>query len=378
MKNKVRVRLRFETAPCLLSSVDQGSIKTYMLLINKDKCNSVGDVEKKIRDKFSLPSFLTITLFIDEFALMSSEDVDVIRDNDEIMVVNSGSQNHTQTKTSSDNVKNKKRSKTKEDLEKSCKKSCEAQPSKINGIPKPKEFQSKSDELLHKDVKQPEKLKKHKKSKHRKPSEFDSIPESCVKPELVVTPKKEKSKHKKKKKQTLANNDLLRGFDSISPQKNGAEMVAAKRLGNLELPLNEIQQEVASINQKKRKHCDKIADLISTQNSQNYDGTQNAKISKNYSTMVTLSWPPRVGDVIAFKLLEMAEDYSPMISEFQEASVCGVNGTAPENAVLEFEMLSAVSNKRRSGRFELDLDEMTEERSKEVAWSRLIDPKLVK
>ncbi|XP_015283572.1 PREDICTED: coilin isoform X2 [Gekko japonicus] len=58
---------------------------------------------------------------------------------------------------------------------------------------------------------------------------------------------------------------------------------------------------------------------------------------KDYSTLPLLAAPPQVGEKIAFKLLELTENYTPEVSDYKEAKIISWN---PTNKQLELEMLS--------------------------------------
>ena len=82
---------------------------------------------------------------------------------------------------------------------------------------------------------------------------------------------------------------------------------------------------------------------------------------------------PRVGDIIAFKHIEMSENYTPELSDFKEGKVLEVD----ENKSVVLEMITK-SKVRKTGRFEIeDFETSEEERQKSFSWSELIEPRLV-
>ncbi|XP_002121518.2 uncharacterized protein LOC100185855 [Ciona intestinalis] len=78
---KLRVRLRFDIAPPSCPSC-----KCFMFLIDRDAARCVSDVEHTIANKFGFSSSRYLVLSINDFVLLSSDDVEVIRDDDDIQV----------------------------------------------------------------------------------------------------------------------------------------------------------------------------------------------------------------------------------------------------------------------------------------------------
>ena len=300
---------------------------------------------------------------------MSSEDVDVIRDDNEVMVVDSNTVNTVPVKTKH-KIKSKKKSKTK-DLKKS--KNLGEVNSKSDYTTS-QSFSVYENISVHKDNKSSKKVKKQKKLKRKKPEDVNLL-ESDDTISKVVSPPKKKAKFKTKKK-LVDDSDLLYSLKSTTPPRaTEADTMTPESLHDFDLKADwKSKQDLISSPKKNTQRDRKIK---SPSKRLMLDDNFDAKPSKSYDSMLSLSWPPRINDLIAFKLLEMAEDYSPVISEFQEGVVRALDGTAPESAVLELEMLGGPSKMRRSGRFELGLDDTSDETIKEISWSRLIDPKLV-
>uniref|UniRef100_F7A0C5 Uncharacterized protein n=1 Tax=Ciona intestinalis TaxID=7719 RepID=F7A0C5_CIOIN len=78
---KLRVRLRFDIAPPSCPSC-----KCFMFLVDRDAARYVSDVEHTIAKKFGFSSPRYLVLSINDFVLLSSDDVEVIRDDDDIQV----------------------------------------------------------------------------------------------------------------------------------------------------------------------------------------------------------------------------------------------------------------------------------------------------
>ena len=352
MKTKLRVRLRFEMPPPLLV---QTSISSFMFLINKEHCSSVYDVEKNICDKFGLSSPHSISLFINGFALISSDDVDVIRDDDEILV----SINDDAKVLSSIEL-----------TAKDC--------PKIN---------------TQKAAKQPKRKKLTKKIKTSTPVE-----NNCLKKHSeTADPKKRKHKHKKKSKQKSKKKDRsesspvgkvvatnMNGSEETKPVKSPSPAwdLSIFHINNdltNDIDLSTPSKNASSPSKKARKVKDFPIDSPRKKTKINHEIGE--KTSVDYEALVGLSWPPRSNDIIAFKLLEMAEDYTPIISNFKEARVIDVLGQNPESASLQLEMLSSEPLVvKRSGKFELDDDDDDDmgEYPTTIMWKRLVNPKLIK
>jgi len=95
--------------------------------------------------------------------------------------------------------------------------------------------------------------------------------------------------------------------------------------------------------------------------------------TKDYSAYHAVSGSgPRVGDIIAFKVIEMGENYTPEVSDFKEGKVLECEGT---NTVT-FELLK-VSKKKKNGKFEIEEEEQEEEKVVTFNWAELIDPRLM-
>ena len=82
---------------------------------------------------------------------------------------------------------------------------------------------------------------------------------------------------------------------------------------------------------------------------------------------------PRVGDVIAFKHLDLGENYSPEVSDYKEGKVLEVD----ENQTVVFEMITN-SKRNKNGRFEMEEIQSNEfEKHKTISWNELIEPRLI-
>jgi len=97
-------------------------------------------------------------------------------------------------------------------------------------------------------------------------------------------------------------------------------------------------------------------------------------VAKDYSAYHLVSDSgPRVGDIIAFKHVEMGENYTPEVSDYKEGKVTECDGT---NWVT-FEMLTQTKVKK-NGKFEIDDDQSDQsDKVQTFNWCDLLEPRLV-
>ncbi|OWK57685.1 Coilin [Lonchura striata] len=107
---------------------------------------------------------------------------------------------------------------------------------------------------------------------------------------------------------------------------------------------------------------------------------------RDYSVLPLLAAPPRVGERIAFKHLELTENYSPEVSEYKEAKIISWNA---EKKQIELEILSTSAGQfaKEPGKFDLvyqsaDGEELVEyavpqETKITESWDALIEPRLI-
>ncbi|KAG9466619.1 hypothetical protein GDO78_016358 [Eleutherodactylus coqui] len=106
-------------------------------------------------------------------------------------------------------------------------------------------------------------------------------------------------------------------------------------------------------------------------------------LKKDYSALPLLAAAPQPGNIIAFKLLELTENYTPEVSDYKEGRVLAYD---PLSQQLEVEVLSQ-QKKKEPGKFDLvyegedgvDIVEYAVPQECKItqAWSSLIEPRLV-
>nr|XP_028567195.1 coilin [Podarcis muralis] len=105
---------------------------------------------------------------------------------------------------------------------------------------------------------------------------------------------------------------------------------------------------------------------------------------KDYSILPLLAAPPQVGEKIAFKLLELTENYTPEVSDYKEGKIVSWN---PANKQLELEILSFSSVSKEPGKFDLVYQSadgaerieyaVSHDRKITESWDALIEPRLI-
>uniref|UniRef100_A0A8C6VME5 Coilin n=1 Tax=Naja naja TaxID=35670 RepID=A0A8C6VME5_NAJNA len=105
---------------------------------------------------------------------------------------------------------------------------------------------------------------------------------------------------------------------------------------------------------------------------------------KDYSGLPLLAAPPQVGQKIAFKLLELTENYTPEVSDYKEGKIVSWN---PVNKQLDLEILSFSSVAKEPGKFDLIYQSedgnktieyaVSQDRKITESWEALIEPRLI-
>ncbi|KAM6904747.1 coilin [Xenentodon cancila] len=105
---------------------------------------------------------------------------------------------------------------------------------------------------------------------------------------------------------------------------------------------------------------------------------------QDYSSMPLLAAPPQVGQKIAFKLLELTENYTPEISEYKEGKIVNFDPTTKQ---IELELLLSSQAPVEPGKFDLVYQNPDGSERVEYAvtrgswvterWESLLEPRLV-
>uniref|UniRef100_A0A8C8RAM3 Coilin n=1 Tax=Pelusios castaneus TaxID=367368 RepID=A0A8C8RAM3_9SAUR len=105
---------------------------------------------------------------------------------------------------------------------------------------------------------------------------------------------------------------------------------------------------------------------------------------RDYSVLPLLAAPPQMGEKIAFKLLELTENYTPEVSDYKEGKIISWNA---DNNQIELEILSSAAVVKEPGKFDLVYQSEDGAETIEYAvsqdtkitesWGALIEPRLI-
>ncbi|KAF4115973.1 hypothetical protein G5714_003462 [Onychostoma macrolepis] len=105
---------------------------------------------------------------------------------------------------------------------------------------------------------------------------------------------------------------------------------------------------------------------------------------RDYAALPLLAAPPAVGQKIAFKLLELTENYTPEVSDYKEGKIIAFN---PQTKVMELELISQTQAPAEPGKFDLVYQNPDGSERVEYAvthgsqlterWDSLLEPRLI-
>ncbi|XP_036409067.1 coilin [Megalops cyprinoides] len=105
---------------------------------------------------------------------------------------------------------------------------------------------------------------------------------------------------------------------------------------------------------------------------------------RDYAAMPLLAAPPQVGQKIAFKLLELTENYTPEVSDYKEGKIVSFN---PSTNQIELELLTSKPAPVEPGKFDLvyqtpdgsEIVEYAVSRGSQLTerWESLLEPRLI-
>ncbi|XP_057717021.1 coilin isoform X2 [Corythoichthys intestinalis] len=160
------------------------------------------------------------------------------------------------------------------------------------------------------------------------------------------------------------NHNLSSKLSNCGPKKHSSVSTA---------PIDKIPKSLESND----TNISEKADVVTRQND-----TESA--SRDYSAMPLLAAPPQVGQKIAFKQLELTENYTPEVSAYKEAMIVSFD---PITKQVELELLSVAQAPSEPGKFDLvyqnpdgsELVEYAVSRESRVAerWDSLLEPRLI-
>ncbi|XP_029456559.1 coilin [Rhinatrema bivittatum] len=107
-------------------------------------------------------------------------------------------------------------------------------------------------------------------------------------------------------------------------------------------------------------------------------------LKKDYSILPLLAAPPQIGEKIAFKLLELTENYTPEVSDYKEGKILSYS---PVTHQIDVEILSSSPVVKEPGKFDLvyqsedgtDVIEFAVPQDTKITkkWDSLIEPRLI-
>nr|XP_039258684.1 coilin-like [Styela clava] len=465
-QEQIRIKLIFENAP-----PEMPSSSKYMILVKPAICGTVHDLENLIIRKFGFPKGVTVSLTLDGFVLLSTEEIFILDDNDCVSVSIlydiqkkqtkkrklCSNEEETKSKTVKTHEKRKKKitkiakfkkasgkiKPTKRKADTSDTSSTDNGNCKINGIkltngcsnnePSQNSIKTKSKILENQNkitnqnilklqmgeggVKFPTNTLLCKHSSTNENIHLAKVSKSFSQ----ITPNSNKQHMNNISDNSIAkiNNDILPipshskvaefkatghvtfSSSSDSEMETDTHKQHSQQANNslkvwLKSGTTPIHREVAISKTGSKKLTDPGVSTntsviynnpsqTNSKDSNKSDKNEYEKHSRDYSTLLPSTWPPRIGDIIAYKLLEMSENYTPVISEYKEAKVMEIytSGKSPigvDSVKLEILWPKHLRDKKKTGRFEMDLsddepDDMTNEQLLE--WQVMLEPRRI-
>ncbi|KAK3586141.1 hypothetical protein CHS0354_033266 [Potamilus streckersoni] len=203
-----------------------------------------------------------------------------------------------------------------------------------------------------------------------------------------VSPKKETRGHGVGQT-TWGSGSFQKGFRQLSKQ----EQLSTQAYNSSVVLVNvsgHVQSQKSPINPWKNAGCTPMnveADNIVEEENEDGDaGNLTAvPVGLDISGCPQLHGPPRVGDMIAYKILEMSSNYTPEISSYKRAEVLNYD---PTTGMVTLHNLDQSQEERPIGKFDLVLHEddsdcgltnvLDSEDEVQISWSSVIEPRLLK
>jgi len=138
-------------------------------------------------------------------------------------------------------------------------------------------------------------------------------------------------------------------------------------------------QDTTIVDSTSKVEVDAVSDQLQNKANAINDVYQNASTviqnPKDYNDYHAVSeGGPRLNDIIAFKMIEISENYTPELSEFKEGRVVNID----DKGVVTFEILNETKLKR-NGKFELNPEDegVAQDLIVQLNWRDVMDPRLV-
>ncbi|XP_077411856.1 coilin isoform X2 [Vanacampus margaritifer] len=416
--NHIRVRLHFEYPPPAVVEC-----RMCWLLMDLNVCRMVSDLESIIRDKFGFSRRSIINLFIEDCYLLHTESIYVVRDNDILRVkvecVSQLNGYSSHSNKPSENCKRRQRPNKPDNSDKSV--TC------VEGMEKKRK--KKHGDILEIDTNttpgaETNNLKNKLSKKRKRKVDENGLTSSFIpafsppKTHKDHSNSKMKISHQSKSQITpSSDNDRNSCVQDGVPNTTGtktdssfsSEVLPSSKVPSSTHPAKsccpssssdtdssdeecivEAKNNITNINLASAESCDvnsvgEKADPVTPQPLQQQSLSNGDKSApQDYSAMPLLAAPPQVGKKIAFKLLELTENYTPEVSEYKEGMIVRYD---PITKQVELELLSAAQAPSEPGKFDLvyqnpdgsEIVEYAVSRGSRVTeqWESLLEPRLV-
>ncbi|XP_018570693.1 uncharacterized protein LOC108910548 [Anoplophora glabripennis] len=200
-----------------------------------------------------------------------------------------------------------------------------------------------------------------------------------------VTKRKRKRIRKRKKKNNAVNNTSLNDSSTVEDSHIVPKPIRSKACPTLHLKFEEEDGghlKVVDLTGKENQNAENTETGMETFTTENIsldsDASGNFSIEEEY----ILKSPsikkilPKVGDIIAFKILRITENYTPEVSSYIIGKVTEFNN---DSKVVLYEILNGLEHcKDPEGILSLEgTDEIEDSNKREFAWADIIDPRLL-
>ncbi|CAN9505340.1 unnamed protein product [Ophioblennius macclurei] len=425
--SSIRLRLHFDYPPPAAADC-----RRCWLLVDRSRCRVVADLESLIRDKFGFSRGSVLSLFVQDCYLPHTESVYVVRDDDSVRVkvdplpqVNghsscpaSGAIKHRKRKSvleeeNQDSLRRKKKKRSKREGQSEEQDTAEVSEwdgSKETSTKSPKKIKKKKKkdsgrtcpsvspppDPLAQDCHTPSSLwaEDNTASPHSKACLPSRSPHQSIirtKPAPPTTPSK--PPHKPEPLQSLDSSQKLTAASSLDSshtsqmqQEEQQEQEDEEEEEEIQLVIHPPRHQRGESRGGGRGHW-RVGFKSSTEHEVQTTTPvvlQNGTPQQDYTLMPLLAAPPQVGQKIAFKLLELTENYTPEVSEYKEGKIISFDLTTKQ---IELELLTASQAPSGPGKFDLvyqdpDGSERVEyavSRGSRVTelWETLLEPRLI-
>lgn len=413
----IRLQLSFDYPP-----PSAAGCRRCWLLVDRDACRVVADLESLIRDKFLFSRGSVLSLFVQDCYLPHTESVLVVRDNDSVRVKVDTAVNGLSSSLSRDGVKSRKRKCVEEEDQGEVRKKRVKKKSKRR---EESEEQDAAGTPIQDGVQESPARSTKKKKKKLRPSPQCASSEPAEPPPTtdLQSPGPQRSQVMAGRPRSKpcppppspSDDDSSRTQAPPPPRVSKASdpqrkqtTVAPPHCTNPPQEEEEEEEEIQLVIHPPKQQPWRCGgrggsrggrggskgghfDFRAKQPSYEPETPprtpvvlQNGAEKPNYTLLPLLAAPPQVGQKIAFKLLELTENYTPEVSQYKEGRIISFDPTSRQ---VELDLLTASPGPSEPGKFDLvylnpDGSERVEyavTRGSRVTerWDALLEPRLV-